>query len=392
MGRPLDGRIEKNAEKQEKGVSTPIVGKTENTIQRRLEERQAFKAFRLTRDPGNAFAIAMGDGSVVQDKRPIASKQTDSNTSGMLSQADSLQAFIKSGEAPSTGETLVERLARRANVSPNDIIASNPDAGSRQVATDATAARAGDGKRDANDPASKWKDKAAEALKEQENHAMSVIESRINATVQEAKATADPNIAKHKNPIHVHSIFELGRLGQDVQTLNQAAAPGDTNQKIVTDLGIGSVPVADLKHSVGLTANADHALDQTRLDPNKYNCNDYIHMVVLSGDKTQLDNYIDKCSKNKLGSMTDTPEKFLGEHGYKPIEKGPFHAGDIIIIHGKGGAVHSAVVCEDPKSHALYTMQKPNSGDMPVRLSMSQLVQAEGVAQASVQVYRKPEK
>jgi hypothetical protein len=52
-------------------AGTPITEKADNAVQQRLQERAALTTFRLTRDPSNAFAIDMGDGSEVKDKRPM---------------------------------------------------------------------------------------------------------------------------------------------------------------------------------------------------------------------------------------------------------------------------------------------------------------------------------
>ncbi|HEY9684942.1 MAG TPA: hypothetical protein V6C86_25420 [Oculatellaceae cyanobacterium] len=59
---------------------TPITEKADNSIQQRLQEREAFKTFRLTRDPNNAFAIDMGNGSEVKDKRPMQKDEPPSST------------------------------------------------------------------------------------------------------------------------------------------------------------------------------------------------------------------------------------------------------------------------------------------------------------------------
>jgi hypothetical protein len=112
-------------------------------------------------------------------------------------------------------------------------------------------------------------------------------------------------------------------------------------------------------------------------------------MFILSKES---DSSAKEYIKNRTGpSITDSPEQTLREHDYQPINEGPLKDGDIIVIHGPKGA-HSAVICEDPKTHELYTMQKPNPKEMPVRLSLDQLSRAEHLGEASVEVYRRQSK
>ena len=76
-----DHSIEKQSVKpgDKPPAGTPITEKADNTIQQRLQEREALKAYRLTRDPNNAFSIDMGNGSEVKDKRPVVQPETASN-------------------------------------------------------------------------------------------------------------------------------------------------------------------------------------------------------------------------------------------------------------------------------------------------------------------------
>lgn len=68
-----------NPEKQLEGhkggdqqvAGKPITDKADNAHQQRLEQQSAAKAFRFTKDGGNAFTIDMGEGKAVQDKRPL---------------------------------------------------------------------------------------------------------------------------------------------------------------------------------------------------------------------------------------------------------------------------------------------------------------------------------
>jgi hypothetical protein len=69
------GSSEKHLEGQKSGdqqvAGKPITDKHDNAQQQRLEQLSAAKAFRFTKDGGNAFTIDMGEGKAVQDKRPI---------------------------------------------------------------------------------------------------------------------------------------------------------------------------------------------------------------------------------------------------------------------------------------------------------------------------------
>jgi hypothetical protein len=71
-------------------------------------------------------------------------------------------------------------------------------------------------------------------------------------------------------------------------------------------------------------------------------------MFVFSGDKNALHDYIKSRASNKL-TITDTPEAFLKDNGYKPIQGGHLKDGDIIVLHGPKGD-HTAVICQDPKT------------------------------------------
>ncbi|HEY9680635.1 MAG TPA: hypothetical protein V6C86_03495 [Oculatellaceae cyanobacterium] len=69
------GSSEKHLEGQKAGdqqvAGKPITDKHDNAAQQRLEQQTAAKAFRFTKDGGNAFTIDFGDGKAVQDKRPL---------------------------------------------------------------------------------------------------------------------------------------------------------------------------------------------------------------------------------------------------------------------------------------------------------------------------------
>src|SRR5262249_21546299 len=157
--------------------------------------------------------------------------------------------------------------------------------------------------------------------------------------------------------------------------------PGDLTQKLLADLGIEAVPAADLKNSKGTTETIDHLLDRAKLDPKHYNCNDYVKMFVLSKESEKVAS--DYINSRTGPAMTDSPEGFLQEHGYKSIAKPPLKDGDIVVVHGPG-VQHTAVICEDPQTHQLYTMQKPNPKEMPVRLSLDQFVRAEKVSVSNI--------
>lgn len=208
--------------------------------------------------------------------------------------------------------------------------------------------------------------------------------------------TAEQKKQHEKNPSTAPDIQKSGMVirnwlteGVDCRKLYDDLVnliPGNPDQKIVKDLGIEAVPAADLKNSNETTSKVDHALANARLDPKHYNCNDYVKMFVLAGEKgPALDTYI---HQRNGPAMTGSPEKFLKEHKYQPIECGPIKQGDIIVVNGPAGE-HSAVVCKDHVTHQLYTMQKPNPTDVPVRLSLDQFCRVEKVNEASVEVYRK---
>lgn len=81
----INDRHQQNSEKQLEGhkggdqqvAGKPITEKSDNAHQQRLEQLTSAKAFRFTKDGGNAFTIDMGDGkAAVQDKRPL---QQDAN-------------------------------------------------------------------------------------------------------------------------------------------------------------------------------------------------------------------------------------------------------------------------------------------------------------------------
>jgi hypothetical protein len=93
------GSSEKHLEGQKSGdqqvAGKPIADKHDNAQQQRLEQQTAIKAFRFTKDGGNAFTIDMGDGkAAVQDKRPL---QDDA--------ADGSRDLVPARMYPKTGKT-----------------------------------------------------------------------------------------------------------------------------------------------------------------------------------------------------------------------------------------------------------------------------------------------
>lgn len=220
-------------------------------------------------------------------------------------------------------------------------------------------------------------------------HAFKLIEDKIVETRQALKSDAKRQgkevAVSRKEDVHVTGIFDpesWQKFGELIDNLK----PGDQDQKLVTDLGIEPVKTADLKNSSETTKTVDRALADAGLDPKHYNCNDYVVMFVLAQEnERELQSYI----KQRNGpSFTGSPERFLIEHSYRPIESGPLKEGDIIVIHGPKGE-HAAVVCRDQHTRQLYTMQKPNPKEMPVRLSLDQLSRAEKIEDTSIEVYRK---
>ena len=74
------GATEKHLENHQSGdhqvAGKPITDKADNAAQQRLEHQTAAKAFRFTKDGGNAFSIDMGDGkAAVNDKRPLRQEE-----------------------------------------------------------------------------------------------------------------------------------------------------------------------------------------------------------------------------------------------------------------------------------------------------------------------------
>jgi hypothetical protein len=309
-------------------AGAPITRKADNATQQRLKEREALQAFRLTKDPNNSFSIDMSDGTAVTDKRPISGTPKH-------------HTFDKANHSVTDAKGSPTRGESNAN--------------------------------------------------ERENQAATLISDRIMATAQAKQQAIEHHGSAHskKDDLHISNGLFDGTLVATVGVIIDSLTPGDLNQKHVNDLGIEDVPVVNLKESQGTTASVDHALADAKLDPKHYNCNDYVTMFILSKEsESSAKEYI----KNRTGpSITDTPEKTLRKHDYQPINEGPLKDGDIIVIHGPKG-VHSAVICEDPKTHELYTMQKPNPKEMPVRLSLDQLSRAEHLGEASVEVYRKQSK
>lgn len=217
--------------------------------------------------------------------------------------------------------------------------------------------------------------------------AMQLIQQQLTKTEQKHRNSGTPEaFGKHDIQVKNDPRIFFQALGEFADTFT----PGDLNQKWVKDLGIEPVPAADLKNSKDTTSEIDHALDKAHIDPKHYNCNDYVTMFVLC-DKhdPKLGQYLDERKNRPLIAGTGSPETFLRRKGYEPISSGPLEEGDIIVIHGPSGE-HTAVVCMDHKTHELYTMQKPNTRDVPVRLSLDQLCRAEKIADAeSVEIYRK---
>jgi hypothetical protein len=71
-------------------AGTPITEKSDNAVQQRLQQREALSAYRLTKDPNNAFSIDMGNGAEVKDKRPLLS--SESGSSGLAGMAAEMGA------------------------------------------------------------------------------------------------------------------------------------------------------------------------------------------------------------------------------------------------------------------------------------------------------------
>lgn len=229
-------------------------------------------------------------------------------------------------------------------------------------------------------------DKFAETEKKAlELIARKMVETANRPKPKEGKSEAAPPPVKKGGDINVR-IKGAGEIFKDIQTLWETSQPGDLKQETVSDLGIEAIPVADLQNSADTTSKVDKALHKAQLDPKNYNCNDYVKMFVLSQKSdTDLQDFMKTLTQR---FKVDSPEVFLKLNGYSPITQGPLKEADIIVIHGANGE-HAAVISMDKRTQQLYTMQKPNSNDMPVKMSFDQFVRAEKVSGASVEVYRK---
>jgi hypothetical protein len=76
-------QLESHKSGDQQVAGKPITEKADNAQQQRLEQQTALKAFRFTKDGGNAFTIDMGDGkAAVQDKRPL--QQDESGTRDLV--------------------------------------------------------------------------------------------------------------------------------------------------------------------------------------------------------------------------------------------------------------------------------------------------------------------
>lgn len=92
-------------------AGTAITSKDDNRIQQLQEKREALATDRLTKDPNNGLKIDMGNGKVVEDKRPVKAAEQAYRDSG-YGDPDKLLGQAKQPVEQAKAGAVVEKVAK----------------------------------------------------------------------------------------------------------------------------------------------------------------------------------------------------------------------------------------------------------------------------------------